>query len=511
MAPIDDSQAIEILEFFKLLAIVNGTDFLAGNSTSKGTSKFPAPGSPQWTDSLNANSVQLIAMLVSDAGIAAEQPQWWNAAPLGCLLIGIQPRGGWQIFQRAVQWGQDRWSKSFGVSCPPNVLYQYFTCSIRNRIEVWNSQSFDSPTLRLSEEENEPRSRQDSNASTIEKGLTRVTTAGSELDTVTQKPKQVNKWQHMQIDDSRDFNMARPSKLVDGSRGGQGFMCELLRPKEGATYTIEEQAYWQYVSIVLVVAALLKNGDHRQWRHVLAEDFQVDHRLGKVFSRLRTGLIVFNVFTIILIVTVAYSMFEENIYKGGLSFVIQLVSLFSWAFGAVGLLMMGGNPRVEMVHQSIPEHIQERINDGIERASSSLFNENRSASYGEREFVLLQFGYLSGSTFTPSSHGACKVHREVIQEICSKRLQLIRPWTWILSMIWFLLFLGISVALLIAGSLVATIYSQVLAVGILVLTAVARGWGISGSEEWMIPRHFMRKGAGYGTKLLGKMESRAKA
>ena len=52
---------------------------------------------PVWQGGLNVASVDLIAMLVSDAGL------WWNASPLGCILIGLQPRGGWQIMQRTVQ------------------------------------------------------------------------------------------------------------------------------------------------------------------------------------------------------------------------------------------------------------------------------------------------------------------------------------------------------------------------------------------------------------------------
>lgn len=67
-------------------------------------------------------------MLVSDAGLSAIKPQWWNASPLGCILIGLQPRDGWQIMQRAVQWGTDVPANCFRVTCNPNVLYAYFAC-----------------------------------------------------------------------------------------------------------------------------------------------------------------------------------------------------------------------------------------------------------------------------------------------------------------------------------------------------------------------------------------------
>ena len=90
-------------------------------------------------------SVDLIAMVVSDAGLASTEPKWWNASPMGCMLLGAQPRGGWQVLQRAVQWGTDLWAHCFGVDCKVSVLYEYFSCSIRNRLEVWKSQNFLSP------------------------------------------------------------------------------------------------------------------------------------------------------------------------------------------------------------------------------------------------------------------------------------------------------------------------------------------------------------------------------
>ena len=45
--------------------------------------------------SLGLGGVDLVAMVVSDSGLANEEPKWWNASPLGCILIGLQPRGGW--------------------------------------------------------------------------------------------------------------------------------------------------------------------------------------------------------------------------------------------------------------------------------------------------------------------------------------------------------------------------------------------------------------------------------
>lgn len=81
-------------------------------------------------------------MVVSDSGIAYAELRWWNASPFGCFLIGLQPRGGWQVMQRATQWGQDSWAHVFGVNCSKAALYAYLACSIRNRVEVWQSQRF---------------------------------------------------------------------------------------------------------------------------------------------------------------------------------------------------------------------------------------------------------------------------------------------------------------------------------------------------------------------------------
>ncbi|KAK6344646.1 hypothetical protein TWF718_006604 [Orbilia javanica] len=513
MAPID---ARAILEFVKS----NTTQLLeaSANSTSPTNSTSLGPAilntdSPQWTESLNANSVQLVAMLVSDAGIAADQPQWWNSAPLGCLLIGIQPRGGWQIMQRSVQWGQDNWSSSFGVNCPMNVLYQYFACSIRNRIEVWDSVHFDSPTEYVVADGADPpipggRGRKASTGSVL--GLHRFTTWGSQKDSPGSQPKLVKKWVKLLVDGDREFNMARPSKLIDGSRGGNAYMCDLLRPKDGATYTIDEQARWQYVSVVLVGMGLLKHPYHQNWKDVLAQDFQVDQRLGKVFTTLKYTLVLFNFITIFLVTTVAFAMFDKNVFRRSLPFMIQIASLSAWAFGSVGLLMIGGNPRVQIIEdeKGIPDHIEQRIGDAVELAASPSSWGGQHPTEHQRNYLTLNFGYLNGSEFHTSGGGTCKVHENIVRTLCSSKLKMVRPVSWYFCIGWFLLFLGISIALLIASSLVATIYSQILAVGILIVTAVARGWGISGPEDWMIPRLYMRDGAGYGANLLGPIRAR---
>lgn len=52
---------------------------------------------PDVQSSLGLSGVDLIAMVVSDSGLANCEPKWWNASPTGCMLIGLQPRGGWQV------------------------------------------------------------------------------------------------------------------------------------------------------------------------------------------------------------------------------------------------------------------------------------------------------------------------------------------------------------------------------------------------------------------------------
>src|SRR5947199_1851274 len=91
------------------MSIERVSRFVRRNETNNSTIdplSQAAIGSPAWAGGLTVSSVDLIAMIVSDTGLSAAEPQWWNASPLGCLLIAAQPRGGWQILQRAVQWGR---------------------------------------------------------------------------------------------------------------------------------------------------------------------------------------------------------------------------------------------------------------------------------------------------------------------------------------------------------------------------------------------------------------------
>jgi hypothetical protein len=80
-------------------------------------------------------------------------------------------------------------------------------------------------------------------------------------------------WQVFNVDDRRPFNVPRPTKLVDGSRGGQAFTCELLRPKDNEVYPIEEQARMQLLSFLLVATSLIKDKIPRSGRKYSKKTF----------------------------------------------------------------------------------------------------------------------------------------------------------------------------------------------------------------------------------------------
>jgi hypothetical protein len=465
-----------------------------------------------------------MAMVVSDAGLASTEPEWWNGSPMGCMLIAIQPRGGWQVMQRAVQWGNDHWARSFGVNCKLPVLYCYFACSMRNRLEVWDSPNFISPMEGVEgpvEEEAETaavpaepdvlspaatavsETETDTREDAIEmkpvaresemKPMARETDMKGKDCKVAERPHRGdNEWKQFNQHNVGRFTVRRPTKLVDGSRGGQAFMCSLLCPVAGNAYSVEEQARLQFLSIVLVVAGLIKSKDYYVFMQVIQEDFEVSTRLGAVFRRLVRVLFFANWFVISFIVSVFYALWSQNIYGDATPYILQLCSLTTWAFGATGLLMLGGNPRVEIdSNKGIPKHIKGRI-DAL-----------------PSDFVELQFGSLHGSVFT-QDRGACFIHKDVVESVCSWNLVLKRGWAWHACVVWFALHIGTSVALQVAGSRVSTIYSQILGIAVLVSTSVVRGMGVSGPEKWMIPQWKMRKHATYAVALQGQITSRSK-
>lgn len=508
-------------------------------SATNSTSPTDAYHQHAWSGGFNVASVDLIAMLVSDAGLASTEPQWWNASPIGCVLLGLQPRGGWQVMQRAVQWGGDGWAHCFGVSCKVPVLYAYFACSIRNRLEVWRSERFISPMedqaedpvatqmplkCRICNGSNETCShtkfgdaastsqkaeKQDAEVAdgahpispgstpTIEPIRTRADSALFRSDSRgAKKPKPEpekhsdTSWNQINRGLAGVFTVKRPTKLIDGSRGGQAFMCGLLCPEPGKAYSVEEQARLQLLSVILIVAGLTKDQTYDGILEVIREDFEVSNRLGIVFTRLMRGLVLVGFMVLGLTVVVFYALWYNNVFGSSVPYVIQLCSMFSWASGAVGLLMLGGNPRVQIdQNKPAPKHIQERLD---------LLDDG---------YAILKFGSLHGSVFV-NDQGTCGVPCDIVKLVSRWRLTIRRSWHWHMGMIWFSLFLLLSITLQIASSTVATTRSQVLSIVLLISTSVLRGAGISGPESWMIPQRKRRKNAKYAVKLQGQFRSR---
>jgi hypothetical protein len=183
--------------------------------------------------------------------------------------------------------------------------------------------------------------------------------------------------------------------------------------------------------------------------------------------------------------------------------------------------MLGGNPRVKIIDTAIPPYIEARIKAAhITTAATKSDNgetnnpETEKAISGDVEApaqntIRLEFGSIHGSVYI-SSNGYCTLPVDVVRTICGWDLELQRPLRWKLGFVWSCLFLLISILLQIAGAQIATIGSVSMAITILMLTALARGWGVSGPEEWLIPKWKMRRGTNYGALLLGRMVSRQK-
>ncbi|KDR77899.1 hypothetical protein GALMADRAFT_1293165 [Galerina marginata CBS 339.88] len=406
-----------------------------------------------WQGGLTPGGVDLIAMIVSDSGLASTQPQWWNSSIKGCVFIGLQPRGGWQVMQRAVQWGNDSIASVFGVTCSKPSRYAYFACTIRNRLEMWDSPAWSSPTEGLKE------------------------------------PKGWN--------DVGQSHVRRPTKLIDGSRGGQAFICDLLLPQKDTPYTIEAQARMQFRSILLVAAGLMNPDGLERLDEVMQEDFQLSYKLGVVFRPLLIALIVVNVLVIFLSIASVFSIFSRNIFGVLVPFVVQAASLLLWAVGATGLLMLGGNPRVKLTSLSdsnMPLHILKRL--------ATL-----ETTKNKEDMVDIRFGSIHGSGYT-ADHGYCSLPFDIADRICRWEVVAVRPRSWAIGMGWWGICLLFSIALQIMGAQVATVWSEIFSVIVLLMTALTRGYGVAGPEEWLIPSWKRRPTAGYGASLLGKTEAR---
>jgi hypothetical protein len=134
--------------------------------------------------------------------------------------------------------------------------------------------------------------------------------------------------------------------------------------------------------------------------------------------------------------------------------------------------MLGGNPRVKTNYKK-----------GLRITSRHVFLEKievdghdclRIRDLDQAGDLELHFGSLHGSVFTKDG-GTCKVLGHIVKRVCSLDLELVRTTEWYLGIAWFTLYLGISIMLQIAGTKVATVLLEVMAVIILILTSVFRG------------------------------------
>ncbi|KAF1838164.1 hypothetical protein BDW02DRAFT_576475 [Decorospora gaudefroyi] len=235
--------------------------------------------------------------------------------------------------------------------------------------------------------------------------------------------------------------------------------------------------------------------------------------LGKVFKRLQVALLICEIPVLGFVLVVCYSLWRHNLFGEVVPYAIQLCSLLSWSTGAMGLLMLGGNPRVEIEDRvnNIPEHINAKLFEPPESPSITA-NSGTHARHGKRiadadDNIILEFGFLQGAAFQPVA-GNCKLSFDEVCSICGLNIMLKRPWQWKLGMAWYASHLLASIILQIASTTTATIGSQSMGVIILILTSVFRGMGVAGPEEWMIPDWAMREGAGYALAMQGKTYSR---
>jgi len=552
-----------------LTYLLNGATAMSTPNTTIPSTTSPA-ATPDLQSTLGLSGVDLIAMLVSDSGLASCEPKWWNASPNGCMLLGLQPRGGWQIVQRAVQWGSDSWANCFGVDCAAPTLYAYFACSIRNRLETLASSRLRSP-------------------------MEGVTTAGAP-------------WRAVE----GEFTVKRPTKLIDGSRGGQAFIAAVLAPEKGTHYSIADQSRVQMLSVLMVGAGLVRAeedaGVEGYMGRVLPWDFDLDSGLGSVFARLAVGLSVASIAALGMMIATWWSLVREtNLFGSGLPYVVKVVSLMCWAIGAMGLLMLGGSPSVKVVVKKVPKHTQKKLamlRDGVgkdpdgdhkaeveaeadgegvveadlDRGLSSPTSTSDSpdailsspqstatgldSDYGQaarprltrgattmsgntlqavasatpetgegvkNEWdkkiahvhhvagdgeadprVMIEFGSLHGSVFI-ADRGYCMLRMSVVERLCATDIRTTRTVGWYAGMGWFGLLLLGSIALQVGATLAPAFGADLMSLIFLLASALARGAGIAGPEEWMIPKWKRRHNAVNGAVLLGQFDSRAGA
>jgi len=245
------------------------------------------------------------------------------------------------------------------------------------------------------------------------------------------------------------------------------------------------------LSVLLVAAGLTESDQYADFLRTAQDDFGLNPHLGVIFKRLMAFLLVTNAIVLGFAVSLCYAIWLHNAYGDAITYLIQLCSIMSWASGAIGLLALGGNPRVTIDQSKPPPaHILARL-DAI-----------------EDEFTTLEFGSLHGSAYL-QDQGSCPIATDVARAVCRWRIKLTRSWEWLFGMTWFASFLLLSIVLQIAASKVSTVKSKIMSIVLLLLTSVIRGAGLSGPEAWMIPGWRQRPGTRHAVSLVGQVMARA--
>lgn len=306
-------------------------------------------------------------------------------------------------------------------------------------------------------------------------------------------------------------------------------MCEMLRPRDGEHYGIEQQARMQFLSVLLVAVGLMEDQSLENFKSALAEDFGITVHLSSVFKRLFICIVIANTVLMLAFCSIGYHFWGRNIFGPGTAYMVEITSIASWATGAIGLLMQGGNPRAVLADLALPLHIQERLEalirgselGVVEEITSAVsppadekkvmditeaINPSRTTSTSGSQ-LSLHFGSLHGSVFLRDK-GHCSISSETVRFLCNSTLRLQRPWQWYTSVLWCGLLLVASMVLQVVGTHTATTGSVVVGVFILLTTSVLRGSGISGPEEWQIPVWKRRRGTNYGAPLQGALSAR---
>ena len=283
----------------------------------------------------------------------------------------------------------------------------------------------------------------------------------------------------------------RPTKLVEGSRGGQAFMAEILQPPEGKNLSLVAQARMQFLSLILVTAALLHQSDEVTLRATLETDFSLGEGPSTIFARLYYTLVGACVLLVGTLALVAYDIFACAILGNAAGYIIKLAAVSSCSIGGIGILMLGGNPRVELFE-----------NDALLNASISA-KLNALPIDPKTKLVEIVFGTSQGGNFTPHPMDRCHLPRELVEKILKWDIIAVRTMGWYLGMAWGFIMLAVGIALQLVDFKGQSVGPEMMNLALLIITALLRGMGLSGPEEWHIPKWKMRPGTRYGAVLVG--------